>query len=510
MSFKQELPGNRERAAKAEFPAIAELAGTELREIVERFIAGATEPAVLDRGEEPLRLIPGQWTLSEWSGRLMLEAWNGERNLARRIVAVKQQRRDRLSLVIERFPKTQAELQIADLAVPDGRDVERRMSRLAFRDRFALMLARDHPQWTVEEASAEPNLEASLSPAYVRAFLKRGQMGMAALAAPPDALDCAGIVPFGLIWLEYLRRREKRMDIRRLMLWAPAGRERESAFRAAMIDPMRASTSLFVYDERFRSRQVDAADVGNVDSVLPVRGRSALLASGEGPSFGAGVDAVAQSDGSVRYEVRGFEFARWAGGRLMCGIGRKRRGTAADALALAHELMRVRDGDAGDRQHPLYMQNPEGWLEAQVRANPGAIDATLRGEPLYGQVPIFGGRDRGVVDLLGVDDAGRLAVIELKASADVQLPFQALDYWMRVNKHLQAGDFERLGYFAGVTLQHTAPRILLVAPALEFHSTSETLIGYLRTGIDITRIGLSAEWRKTLKIAFRLRGAERP
>jgi len=54
------------------------------------------------------------------------------------------------------------------------REIERRMTRLAFRERFALMLARDFPQWSVAEVSAETNLEASLSPAYVRAFLRRG------------------------------------------------------------------------------------------------------------------------------------------------------------------------------------------------------------------------------------------------------------------------------------------------------------------------------------------------
>jgi hypothetical protein len=174
------------------------------------------------------------------------------------------------------------------------------------------------------------------------------------------------------------------------------------------------------------------------------------------------------------------------------------------------ELMRVRNAEAEDRQHPLYAQNPEGWLEAQVRGNPGAIDASLCGSPLYGQVPIFAGKDRGVVDLLGVDHDGRLAVIELKASADLHLPFQALDYWLRVKKHLMAGDFERLGYFAGMTVRREPPRILLVAPALEFHSTSETLIRFLRPDVEVLRIGLSADWRKEPKIVLRLRGAESP
>jgi hypothetical protein len=160
--------------------------------------------------------------------------------------------------------------------------------------------------------------------------------------------------------------------------------------------------------------------------------------------------------------------------------------------------------------HPFYTLNPEGWLESQVRAYPEAIDASLRPLPIYGQVPIFSAADRGVIDLLGIDHTGRLVVMELKATADLQLPFQALDYWLRVRKHLEAGDFERLGYFAGHLISHEPPRILLVAPALEFHSTTETLLNALSPQIEVTRIGLAADWRSGLRVMFRLQGSERP
>ena len=177
---------------------------------------------------------------------------------------------------------------------------------------------------------------------------------------------------------------------------------------------------------------------------------------------------------------------------------------------MAGEIARVRNPDAEDRQHPLYALNPEGWLESQVRAHPEAIDASLLSVPIYGQVPVFSGAERDVIDLLGIDHRGRLAVIELKATADLQLPFQALDYWLRVRKHLMAGDFERLGYFAGHVISREWPRILLVAPALEFHSTNETLVGALSPRIDVTSIGLAADWRSGLRVMFRLQGGEKP
>jgi hypothetical protein len=43
---------------------------------------------------------------------------------------------------------------------------------------------------------------------------------------------------------------------------------------------------------------------------------------------------------------------------------------------MAREIERVRNPENGDRQHPLYSMNPEGWLESQIRADPGALDAS--------------------------------------------------------------------------------------------------------------------------------------
>ena len=81
------------------------------------------------------------------------------------------------------------------------------------------------------------------------------------------------------------------------------------------------------------------------------------------------------------------------------------------------ELARARRAD-GDREHPLYRQYPEAWLESQVRAGIETIDSSLLPVPIYGQVPAFAAGERGIIDLLAVDRAGRLAVIELKNPGD--------------------------------------------------------------------------------------------
>jgi hypothetical protein len=483
----------------------------DLRSVIETFVAAAVQPAMLDPGEEPLALLPEQWSISEWNGRLVLQAWDQRRNLVRKIIGLREQKRDRLCLTIERFQKAQAELQIADLAAPNGRELGRKTSRMAFCERFQLMLAREWPEWQIEDLSIEQNLEESLSTSYARAFLRLGNTGMAVMAAPRDVPGCSGIVPAGLIWLDYLRRRDRAHSIGRLLFYVPLGMEHDVAFRAAYLDPVRVACQLFAFDEKDRAGAIDFADAGNIDSTLPPC-RHPTLPNSQIPAIPemSDVDRIEQADGSVSFQVRGLEFARVSAGKLTCGIGRRKRSDLQTVIAMSREVVRVRNPDAEDTQHPLYTSSPEGWLESQVRAHPGAIDASLRSVPIYGQVPIFHGADRGVIDLLGIDHTGRLVVIELKATADLQLPFQALDYWLRVRKHLAAGDFERLGYFAGHVVSQELPRILLVAPALEFHSTSETMISALAPLIEVTRIGLAADWRSGLRVMFRLRGNERP
>ena len=484
---------------------------SDLRGAVERFVAGAAQPALLDSGEEPLLMVADQWSLREWNGRLVIEAWNADRNLIRKVSGIVEHRRDRLLLTTERFPKSPGELRIADLGAPSGLEAVRRSTRTAFRERFRLMLEREYPGWVVEEVSSEPNLEESLSGSFPRAFIRCGSKGMAAMAAHPDANDPCGLVPLGLVWLQHLRRREKKVQIGRLLLYAPLRREHEVIFRAAWIDSGHVQCHLRVYDDRDRTAAVDFGDFGNADSTLPPCRRPVApnAESPDLPEIGA-VERVEQSDGGVSLRVRGLEFARWNAGKLTCGIGRRKSASMETVESTARELLRVRSDASHDRASPLYLQQPEAWLESMVRGSPRIIDPMLMASPLYGQVPIFGAPDRGVVDLLGVEHTGRLVVVELKATADIQLPFQALDYWVRVRKHLYAGDFERMGYFPGITLLREDPRIVLVGPALEFHSTSEALIGAISGRVEITRVGLAADWRKELRIMFRLRGAERP
>lgn len=167
------------------------------------------------------------------------------------------------------------------------------------------------------------------------------------------------------------------------------------------------------------------------------------------------------------------------------------------------ELAAHRSPDAAETHHSLYRAQAERWLETSVLMDPARLDAQLDPRYLYSQVPAFSAGDRGVIDLLGVTRDGRLAVIELKASEDIHLVMQAVDYWLRVRWHQRQGDFPRYGYFSGIELQARAPRLYLVASGFRFHPATETILRYLKEEIEVTRIGVNETWRRGLQVVFR-------
>ncbi len=485
---------------------------TDAQAAIERFLKTARRPALLEPGEPLLALEPESYTLQMRSSRLTLQAWDRTRNLVRRVTGVAHEARGRLELVVEKFARKEGRLFLIDLARPSTHDFESRSERLVFRERFRQFLSRQFADWNLAEISAEPNLEASLSPSYPRAFLRRGQSGWAAIGCPPDT-DPAGLLTFGLIWLDHLRRREKRMVVEGLALYVPHGQERNTSLRLQYLNEEAARYELFAYDEHDFAAHIDPADFGNVDTHVEVCRQPAPLGAFARLVESAEVERVGSHDGSVSLRVRGVEFAHASENGLRFGLDHRSMARARDLPEierLAYELAQRRSAGATDREHPLYKRNPEAWLESQVRAQIERVYAPLQAAPIYDQVPAFVGGERGVLDLLAVERSGRLGVLELKATADIQLPMQALDYWLRVKWHLDRGEFSPNGYFPGIELRPEPPRLFLVSPALEFHPATEIILSYFAPEIDVLRVGVGVEWRKGLQIMFRLGGADRP
>ena len=161
-----------------------------------------------------------------------------------------------------------------------------------------------------------------------------------------------------------------------------------------------------------------------------------------------------------------------------------------------------------------FRMQPERWLESEFRKGLANLLPIVRGDAVYSQVPALSCGDRGMLDLLAVDRNGRLCVIELKADEDLQLPMQALDYWIRVRalnadrQRTPRGDrllsaFERQGYFPGTEVSDLLPRLILAAPALRIHPANQPVLRYFSPEVDWELLALGEHWRTELKIIFR-------
>ena len=486
----------------------------EIRAVIESFLNNCRQPALLEPGEDVLALTSENYSLEVRGSRLILEAWDRTRNISRRITVIKEVSTARLELVVEHFGRREGQMFLLDLARRAGAELGRRSGRLVFRERLRLFLRRQFPEWKLAELSAEANLEFSLSPVYPRAYLRHGRHGWAAIACPAE-VDSSAVLTFGLIWLNYLRAREQRVVIEGLVIYVPQGQEQATILRLACLDGVAARFALFAYSPEDFLVPVDPCDQGNLDTRLEPCRRPPPNQSEAWMRLSSlrGVERVLKHDGRASLRVRGLEFAELTSdGNLNFGLDERQPAQchhADEIQRLAEELDRARSAEVGDRDHSLYRRSPEAWLESQVRHHIETVDASLRLDPIYDQVPAFAGGERGILDLLAVDRAGRLAVLELKATADLHLPLQALDYWVRVKWHLDRGEFTVNGYFPGLELRPEPPRLLLVSPSLEFHPTTEAILSYFSPSIEVERIGLGMDWRKDLQVMFRLAGAQR-
>ncbi len=477
------------------------MSASEIRAHVEGFLSRSRRPALLEPGEPLLLLEPEHYALEDHPAYLMLQAWDDSRNLVRRVCDVERVDHGKLLLNVRRFGGREGVLHLIDLAHPRTREWERRGARMVFRERFRNMLAREFPGWRVAVLSSEPDLEHTLSPAYPRAVLTRGTNIIAAIGAPPECMDFPPLLSFGLIWLDYVRAQNPQRTVEALTFWAPAPVAPILSFYLHLFDAAQLRFAMYLYSEEDFVALLDPSNYGNVATQLDPCRRPQDL-----PFDIEHAEAVALNNGAISLRVHGLEFTRYLDGRLSNG---REPMNLSEARAIAANLYAMRNAHA-PHNTLIYQQNPEAWLESAVRRNLATIDASLIPHPIYGQVPAIAGQDRTILDLLAVDHHGRLAVLELKASQDLHLPLQALDYWLRVKWHMDRGEFPRFGYFPGMHLRPDPPRLLLIAPALDFHPTTETILRYLIPEIEVIRLGLSADWREKPRIMFRLTGADRP
>ena len=496
----------------------AAFAAEDLQARLQRFLESCREPVVVEPGEAPVALEPGKFSLETRGSSCVLHAWGEQVNIVRRLSAIRKEGAHSIDLSARGFGGRQQELTILDRARARS-GFERNVEQSQFQKFLGRIIEREFSGWKLKRLTAAADLANSLSPRYARGVLQRGQRCWAVIGVSKDlgSKVCDAILATGLIWLDQVRRQQRRRACAGLRIFVPAGRGSVTANRLAWLNRSALGFELFEFDARGELVRIDEQDFGNVSTSLapclpagdlrePARGwTSQLLANLD-------VQAVPRSDGFVSLRVRGIEVARAAGSKMTYGLDSDRpvsQRTMPHLLELTRELARLRSPDADDETNPMYRQYPERWLESEVWRNLRAIDVEFDRSPIYSSVPAVAGADRGLIDLLACDSSGRLAVIELKAGEDMCLPLQGLDYWLRVKWHLDRGDFSLQGYFPQRPLSLEAPRLILAAPALEFHSMTETMLRYFSPQIEVERVGLNSSWRHGLKVEFRRRGAGR-
>jgi hypothetical protein len=490
----------------------------ELANQLRRALAGvcaAGPPEVRENGQWLATLDGMQYEVREQGGVALLHLWSAHQSLVRRVMSLPQNAPDRVVIEVARLGHSRnAQMEfIAGAARRESSRVERER----FRDRLRRILADRFPDETVDSLSATPDLHHSISGSYVRGLCRRGADAHAILAAAPDedSATIDRILTFGLIWLDYAKNRARRYSVRGLRLLVPSGHTAVTAHRLnALACPQ--EIELYEYERLYwHVRRVAISDAGNLATwIVPRREIDQALAAAM--SHAERIRSLAPENIHIGYTAatqevtlrfRGLEFARWRLGSMWFGLGEHPQeltpGRWHALETLVHQLELHRNATPPATAHRLYRGHPERWLEMLVAGDPSRIDPRLDGRYVYTQVPAFSVGDRGIIDLLGVMRDGRLAILELKASEDIHVVMQAVDYWLRVRWHHEQDDFRRFGYFPGVALQAKPPLLFLIAPGFQFHPANDIVLRYLSRDIEVVRVGLGENWRRGLRVVLR-------
>ena len=455
------------------------------------------------------------WEIRGSGQKPLLHIWSERYNVTRRVLAITDHSEQRLALAVERFGRLKPDR--LEFVRRDFERQTREVSRQQFCERMKEILAQQFPDEVLESLVIGEDLEHSLPGNYARGILRRGSTyrGVLAVSENESPETIAKVLTFGLLWLDHLRSSTRiQGSVAGLRLILPSSGVRSVAHSCAAL-ACSLGVRLFALDSRLEVlEEVNANEAGNVDSwLVPHRDFQNLLDRAQ--STLAPIVALAPrhitlhptQSRAVILRFRGLQFAAWEDGQLFFLQGESLQLIRGDATALLkaklHELELHRNPLATDTRHALYRAQPERWLEALVRVDVTRIDACLDARFVYIQVFANVAGDHGILDLLCATRSGRLAILELKANEYIHLPLQASDYWLRIRRHLQQGDFQRFGYFPGMALQNAAPVVYMVAPALRFHPTTDMLLRPLTRELEVVRVGLAENWRHGLRVVQR-------
>ena len=498
-----------------------------LSQLLSDFLLGARAAVVVEDGVIAFDLAESKYSISGEHHKCLLHLWSNERNVVRRVLDA-EVKATTLRLQVQRMGQTRP----TRLDFCRNRDqrssAARRMARVVYEPRLRRALERNFPGWTIVRLTTSVDLEHSFGPAYLRGWMRQGQRVLAILGVNDQETQSTidGALTCGILWLEACRlMQQQRRLVEGLAMIVPKGMATLTQQRMAHLHPTAAKWSLYEFDQHEDSLvQSDPGDRGNLATRLvhAIDESSARLRFVESiariRSILPQAEVAVLSPALISFRRHGLEFAQariahdprtfQSGEEIAFGLGAEERVLNSENEVQFADLVRLAAAvrrKEGPKNHALWRMHPERWLESLVAGNIVALDGRLRPEFIYAQVPAFAAADRAMIDILAETREARLAVIELKADEDIHLPLQGVDYWSRVAWHQSRGELTKFGYFPGHELSQQKPLLMLVAPALRVHPTTDTILRYLSPEIDWEVLGIDERWREEIKVVFRKR-----
>jgi len=488
---------------------------------IELFLLQAEQWRLLQDSAFRAELLSDNCSIGLEFGKLIFAFWNDELSESWRVLGYEINEERLLLSVSRQLGRISAQIELCPVEMDTEVAREIQVRRREYHDLICDVALKTFPGWRIERAATRRDDWRQLSGIYTRLLLdKRGEKIVAIGVNQQESQSAINrLLSSALVWHDRVNQRIPSENLRRLALFAPAGRALALAQRMTALKTGAVELELYEVEEAMGTAsavrpfdQGDLIEKSAKDHIWPeyrplkpdpIRDQIFALA----PDSITVDQRPTSSYESLR--VRGLEFARVykSKGVAQFGIGDSRKqltaATFPDLARLVGEIISHRRADAEDKQHPFYTLQAERWLEEILRNDIRALDSTLDPRYVYAQIPAYRGDERGMIDLLAVNNNRRLVVIELKVTEDIDLPMQGLDYWLRVEWHRKRNDFRRRGYFAGIELSDESPMLYLVAPLFRFHRTLETVARWIDRRAQVFRIGITENWRAGIKVLLR-------
>jgi len=487
-----------------------------LKARVEGWIEQQTNPVLYRQGRRVERLNQARFSLDCVVKNLVLNCRVWGMNLRARVL---QAALDNFGTVVLQV-ELQGKVEIFEIRPALETLVSRPLleTRCDFQRTVENLIRRNFAAAQILKSTVSSDLEYSLSGKYVRLQFRSGGLAWIAIASgsQENQTTIDGLLSNGLLWRGVLRQRGLAGQDT-LLLLGPSNKLLVLKSRLAWISGAGRDIQLMAMDsETEMLTSVDLRDCGNLDTALTQvqtfsDGRSDDQRVQRVLSLAPGQITWTRSGNrnSVVFRVRGLEFAHLHLGqrpRLTSGVGmRTVVRTEADWGQLKNTVEQILAEQLTplQRGNPRYVPQPERWLESLLLRDIRVIDARLDPRFVYPQVPAFLGGDRGMIDILSVTSEGRLVILELKVSEDIELPMQGLDYWLRVRWHNARNEFQIRGYFPGVTLSSLPPLLYFVCPQFRYHSSFPALAKHLDPSLPAVQVGINENWREGVRVLLR-------